>query len=104
MTTTQPHSTEPELRFCAGSNLPPSMWKICPGENLWLWSRVEIRFNAFRWPTIPQKQFIIIIIIIIIIMHACFHVVFFIYVDTTLNSINVRNDMKHEIYDKFINY
>ena len=30
-------------------------------------SQLEIRLNAFRWPTIPQKQFIIIVIIIIII-------------------------------------
>ena len=34
--------------------------------DFWQWSRLEIRLNAFRWSTIPQKQFIIIIIIIII--------------------------------------
>ena len=31
--------------------------------NLWQWSRLEIRLNAFRRSTIPQKQFIIIIFI-----------------------------------------
>ena len=28
------------------------------GEDLWQWSRLEIRLNAFRRSTIPQKQFI----------------------------------------------
>ena len=40
--------------------------EIRDGEDLWQWSRLEIRLNAFRWSTIPQKQFTIIIIIIII--------------------------------------
>ena len=31
-------------------------------EDLWQRFRLEIRLNAFRWSTIPQKQFIIIII------------------------------------------
>ena len=31
------------------------------GKDLWQWSQVEIRWNAFRRSTIPQKQFIIII-------------------------------------------
>ena len=31
------------------------------GEDLWQWSWLEISLNAFRWSTIPQKQFIIII-------------------------------------------
>ena len=39
-------------------------------EDLWQWSRLEIRLSAFRWSAIPQKQFIIIIIIIIIIIAA----------------------------------
>ena len=36
------------------------------GEDLWQWSRLEIRLITYRRSTIPQKQFIIIIIIIII--------------------------------------
>ena len=39
------------------------------GEDIfWQRSWLEIKLNAFRWSTIPQKQFIIIIIIIIIII------------------------------------
>ena len=61
ITTAQLHSTKPELRFCASSN-PVS--EIRDGEDLWQWSRLEIRLNAFRRSTILQKQFIIIIIIV----------------------------------------
>ena len=42
--------------------------KIHDGEDLWQWSRLEIRLNAFCWSTMLQRQFIIIIIIIIIII------------------------------------
>ena len=38
--------------------------EIRGGEDLWQWSRLEIRLKAFRRPTIPQKQFIFIFIII----------------------------------------
>ena len=62
ITTAQLHSTKPELRFCAGSNPARDVPEIRSGEDLWQWSRLEIRLNAFRWSTIPQKQFIIIII------------------------------------------
>ena len=65
--TAQLDSTKSELRFCAGSNPAHAVSEIRDGEDLWQWSRLEIRLNAFRWSTIPQKQFII--IIIIIIMH-----------------------------------
>ena len=58
------HSTKPELRFCASSNPARAVSKIRDGEDLWQWSRLEIRLNAFRRSTISQKQFIIIIIII----------------------------------------
>ena len=51
ITTAQLHSTKPELRFCAGSN---------PARGPGPWSRLEIRLNAIRRSTIPQKQFIII--------------------------------------------
>ena len=53
--TAQLHSTKPELRFCAGSNPAPGVLKIHNGEDLWQWSRLEIRFNAFRRSTIPQN-------------------------------------------------
>ena len=68
VTTTQLHSTKPELRFCAGSNPARGVLEIRDAEDLWQWSRLEIRLNAFRRSTIPQKQLIIIIIIIIIII------------------------------------
>ena len=51
--------------FCAGSNPDRDVPDIYDGENLWQWFRLEIRLNAFRRSTIPQKQFIIISIIII---------------------------------------
>ena len=41
------------------------MSEIRDGEDLWQWSMLEIRLNAFRLSTILQKQFIIIITIII---------------------------------------
>ena len=67
MTTVQLHSTKPELRFCAGSNPARGVSEIRDGEDLWQWSRLEIRLNPFRRSTIPQKQFIIIIISLILI-------------------------------------
>ena len=59
--TTQLHSTKSELRFCAGFKSCSAGWGFRDGEvdNFWQWSRLEIRLNAFNWPTIPQKQFII---------------------------------------------
>ena len=69
ITTAQLHSTKPGLRFCAGSNPARGVFEIHNGEDLWQWSRLEIRLNAFRRSTIPQKQFFIIIIIIIIILN-----------------------------------
>ena len=71
ITTAQLHSTKPELRFCAGSNPARGVSEIRDGEDLWQWSRLEIRLNTFRRSTIPQKQFII-----IIIQHRCFPVKF----------------------------
>ena len=59
--TAQLHSTKSELRFCAGSNPARGVSEIRDGENLWQWSRLEIKLNAFRRSAIPQKQFIIII-------------------------------------------
>ena len=60
ITTAQLHSTKPELRFCAGSNPTRGVSKIRDSEDLWQWSRLEIRLNAFRRSTVLQKQFIII--------------------------------------------
>ena len=58
LATAQLHSTKAELRFCASSNPACSVSEIRDGEDLWQWSRLEIRLNAFRRSTIPQKQFI----------------------------------------------
>ena len=66
ITTAQLHSTKPELRIRAGSNSARGVSEIRDGEDLCQWPRPEIRLNAFRRSTIPQKQSIIIIIIIII--------------------------------------
>ena len=57
---TQLHSTKTELRFCARSNPTRGVSEICDDKNLWQWSWLEIRLNAFRRSTIPQKQYIII--------------------------------------------
>ena len=59
ITTTPFHSTKPDLRFCASSNPARGVSEIRDGEDLWEWSRLEIRLNAFRRSTIPQKQVII---------------------------------------------
>ena len=52
--TTQLHSRKPEVRFCAGSNPARGVSEIRDGEDLWQWSRLEIRLNAFRRSAIPQ--------------------------------------------------
>ena len=58
ITIAQLHSTKPELRFCSGSNPARGVLEIWDDEDLWQWSRLEIRMNAFRRSTIPRKQFI----------------------------------------------
>ena len=58
ITTVQLHSTKPELRSCASSNPARGVSEIRDGED-----RLEIMLNAFRWSTIPQKQFITIIVV-----------------------------------------
>ena len=64
ITTTQFYSTKSELRFHADSNPAHGVLKICNDEDLWKWwPQLEIRLNAFRQSTIPQKQFVIIIVI-----------------------------------------
>ena len=62
ITTAQLHLTKPELRLCAGSNPACGVSEIHDVEDLWKWSLLEIRLNAYRRSTIPQKQFTIIII------------------------------------------
>ena len=66
ITTAQLHSTKSGLNLCTGSNPAPVVVEISDDEHLWQWSRLEIRLNAFRRSTIPQKNLITIIIIIII--------------------------------------
>ena len=56
--TVQLHSRKSELRFCAGSISARGVSEICDGANLWQWSWLETKLNAFRQLTI-QKQFII---------------------------------------------
>ena len=56
------HATKPELRFFAASNPARGVSEIRNGEDFLQWSQQEIRLNAFRWSTTPQKQFITIII------------------------------------------
>ena len=55
-TTAQLHSTKPELRLCGGSNPASGVSEICDDENLWQWSRLEIRLHAFRRSNIPQNN------------------------------------------------
>ena len=57
ITTAKFHSTKLELKFCPNSNPAHGVSEIRNGENLWQWSPLETRLNAFRWSTLPQKQF-----------------------------------------------
>ena len=43
--TAQLHSSKPELRFCTGSNPARGVLEIRYGEDLWQWSRLEIRLR-----------------------------------------------------------
>ena len=45
ITTAQLHSPKPELSFCAGSNPARGVSEIREGEDLWQWSRLEIRLR-----------------------------------------------------------
>ena len=56
ITTAQLHITKPELRLSKGSNPARGVSEIRDAEDLLKWSRLEIRINAFRRLTIPQKQ------------------------------------------------
>ena len=68
ISTAQLHSTKPELRFYTDLNSARGVSEIHDGEDLWQWSRLEIRLNVFRRSTIPSNNSSIIIIIIIIII------------------------------------
>ena len=59
ITTVQLHATKPELRFCTFLNPNSNVLDIRDREDLLKWSWFEIRTSAFRWLTIPPKQFII---------------------------------------------
>ena len=56
ITTAQLHSTKSELRFWTGLSPASSVSEIHNVEDLWQWSWLEIRLNAFRRSTILQKQ------------------------------------------------
>ena len=56
ITTANLDSTKPELRLCAGSNPTRSVLEIHDGDDLWQWSRLEIKLNAFCRSTIQQKN------------------------------------------------
>ena len=56
ITTAQLHSKKPELRFCAGSNPARGVSEIRDGEDLWQWSPLEIRLNAFRRSTYHKNN------------------------------------------------
>ena len=62
VTTTQLHSPKPQLKILRKFK----SCSQCVGDDgyFWQWSLLEIRLNALRQSTIPQKQFIIIIIVI----------------------------------------
>ena len=76
ITIAQLHSTKPGLRICPGSNPARRISEIRDGEDLWQWSRLEIRLNTFRRSTIPQKQFIIIIRINFLVIYGVNHKAF----------------------------
>ena len=53
ITTTQLHSTNPELKFCASSIPIHGMLDICDSKSLYEWSRLEKRLDAFSSSTFP---------------------------------------------------
>ena len=57
-----------------GSNPLCSVSKVRDDEDLWQWSRLEIRLNTFHWSTIPWKKFIIIFIFITLSLSLLFSV------------------------------
>ena len=43
------HTTKPEVRFCASSDLARCLSEVCDGENLWQWSQLKIRHKRLFW-------------------------------------------------------
>ena len=56
ISTAQLHSTNPELRFCAGSNSARNVSEIRNWEDLWQVSRLALRLNAFRRSTYHKNN------------------------------------------------
>ena len=48
--------TQALTKLCASSNPACDMLEIQNGKDLWQWSGLEIRLNAFSWSIILQKQ------------------------------------------------
>ena len=59
ITTAKLHSSKPELRFCAGSNPARGVSEIRDGEDLWQWSRLEIRLRLLSVNHTTKKLIII---------------------------------------------
>ena len=47
ITIAQLHLTKPEFRFCSDS-IPARNRKICNGENIWRWARLETRLKLIK--------------------------------------------------------
>ena len=52
------HPKKSELRLSTGINPTRSIFEICNNENLWQWSWLDLRLNAFSWLTTPSNNFI----------------------------------------------
>ena len=71
ITTAKHHSAKPNLSSVQVQFLLVACWSIVTVRISEKCSRLELRLNAFRQSTIPQKQFIITIGIIIIMIEVC---------------------------------
>ena len=56
ITTVKLHSTKPELRLCAGSSPAGGVSKIREDEDLWQWSRLEMKLRTFRRSTYHKNN------------------------------------------------
>ena len=105
MTTTQLHSTKPELKFCAGSNCAPGLSGIHNGKNLWQCSGLKINFNAFCWPTMLQKQFIIIKAIISNLFQVLLWFPFLCWTESSVQPLFLSQASVKPIFSKsFVNF
>ena len=71
--------------------------EICDGEDIWQWPWLEIRLNAFRWSTIPQKELIIEVLISKVLIDSNISHDEFVLIN---NELKEFYDMKEE-YQKF---